>query len=665
MHPVRRWWLWIYAVLLLGLAYSNHFNNSFHFDDFHTIKDNVHIRSLANMPRFFTDARTFSNLPTHQVYRPLLTASLAIDYVRRGGEPFAFHVTTFCAYILLLITIYALFLFVLDRSRPYSSNRDLALLGTAIYAVHPACAETINYIIQRADLLSTLGVTAGLVWFAWAPHARRYGFYLLPVVLGLLCKPPALIFPVLLFALTHMFESSGARNALRASVPSVIVCLAIAWVLNSMTVRSFDPGAVSAALYRLTQPYVALHYFVSFFAPVQLNADTDRRVLPGLSDPRAIIGLVFLCLIIALIWMAQRSRQTRPISFGLLWFLAALFPTSWMPLAEVANDHRMFFPFIGLTLAAVCTINHLAHLAVKSSVMVRRYGIAAAVLLLAVEARATYARNEVWRTEESVWLEVTRKSPANGRGLMNYALTQMAKGNISLALQYLERARVYNPAYFLLEINLGIAKGELGRHLEAERHFVHALAIEPARYEPHFYYARWLRGHRRVLEAIHHLEDAVRLNPYALDARHLLLSSYLDQGHFDLMRVLASATLQYVPGDRDTVQYLEISKGEDELERAKAAAHYIPTAENYLSLSLAYYRAANFEECIGAARESLKRNPEYAEAWNNIAAAHNALGGWAEAIAAADQALRLKPAFALARNNRAWAVSRQRQEVRR
>jgi tetratricopeptide (TPR) repeat protein len=131
------------------------------------------------------------------------------------------------------------------------------------------------------------------------------------------------------------------------------------------------------------------------------------------------------------------------------------------------------------------------------------------------------------------------------------------------------------------------------------------------------------------------------------------------------MRVLASATLQYVPGDRDTVQYLEISKGEDELERAKAAAHYIPTAENYLSLSLAYYRAANFEECIGAARESLKRNPEYAEAWNNIAAAHNALGGWAEAIAAADQALRLKPAFALARNNRAWAVSRQRQEVRR
>ena len=59
------------VLTLIGAAYSNHFDNSFHFDDAHTIQNNLYVRSLSNIPAFFRDARTFSNLPTHQVYRPL------------------------------------------------------------------------------------------------------------------------------------------------------------------------------------------------------------------------------------------------------------------------------------------------------------------------------------------------------------------------------------------------------------------------------------------------------------------------------------------------------------------------------------------------------------------------------------------------------------------
>src|ERR671915_556487 len=100
MFSARKFLLCAGVSALLLLAYSNHFNNSFHFDDFHTIQDNVHIRTLDNIPKFFSDARTFSNLPTHQVYRPLLTTSLAVDYVRGNGQTFAFHLTTFCVYVL-------------------------------------------------------------------------------------------------------------------------------------------------------------------------------------------------------------------------------------------------------------------------------------------------------------------------------------------------------------------------------------------------------------------------------------------------------------------------------------------------------------------------------------------------------------------------------------
>jgi hypothetical protein len=43
--------------------------------------------------------------------------------------------------------------------------------------------------------------------------------------------------------------------------------------------------------------------------------------------------------------------RNRPVAFGLAWFVLALLPTSFFPLAEVENDRRMFFPFIGLVLA--------------------------------------------------------------------------------------------------------------------------------------------------------------------------------------------------------------------------------------------------------------------------------------------------------------------------
>ena len=50
------------AALLLAVlaAYANHFQNEFHFDDFHTINGNVFLQDLRNVPRFFTDATTSS-----------------------------------------------------------------------------------------------------------------------------------------------------------------------------------------------------------------------------------------------------------------------------------------------------------------------------------------------------------------------------------------------------------------------------------------------------------------------------------------------------------------------------------------------------------------------------------------------------------------------------
>jgi hypothetical protein len=84
------------------------------------------------------------------------------------------------------------------------------------------------------------------------------------------------------------------------------------------------------------------------------------------------------------------------------------------------------------------------------------------------------------------------------------------------------------------------------------------------------------------------------------------------------------------------------------------------SAEQLLRVSLSLYQAGRFSESIAAAQAALRINPNFAVAYNNIAAAHAALRQWDEAIVAAQQALRLQPDFTLARNNLNWALEQKR-----
>src|SRR5580692_3825640 len=106
---------WGGLLLALLAAYSNHFGNGFHFDDAHAVVENPAIRTLENVPRFFTDARTFSHDPAAQTYRPLVTASLALDdWLGKGLNPYWFHISTFFWYVIQLLLMYRLYLYVLE-----------------------------------------------------------------------------------------------------------------------------------------------------------------------------------------------------------------------------------------------------------------------------------------------------------------------------------------------------------------------------------------------------------------------------------------------------------------------------------------------------------------------------------------------------------------------
>lgn len=178
----------------------------------------------------------------------------------------------------------------------------------------------------------------------------------------------------------------------------------------------------------------------------------------------------------------------------------ALLPTSLFPLAEVMNDHWTFLPYIGLVMAMAGVISLRLQARIAQHVMVKLALSFAILLILCTSGYATFQRNKVWKTEESLWHDVATKSPHNPRGLMNYGNTLMAKGDFPGALDYFHRAQSISPQYFVLLINLAIAEDATKQDAAAEQHFKDALRLAPTSPDSYTYYARYLLSHSRAEE---------------------------------------------------------------------------------------------------------------------------------------------------------------------
>jgi hypothetical protein len=499
------------VVLLLVAAYANHFHNAFHFDDDHAIVSNPYVRRLAFVPRYFADATTFSVLPLNQMYRPVAQTTFAVDYALHGYDVRVFHADTF-VWFLLLLSVLALFV------RGLTGSGAQALVAAAIFGLHPAVADTVNYVVQRAEILAALGIVSGLALFVASERLRASGTYLVPVVLGLFAKQTAAAFPLLLAMYLWMYEKRiWTRDMI---VASGVTLIAAAWVV-ARTPPTAAYISLAPVQYVLTQPFMAARYAASFFAPVSLTADPDWTVVDGPRDPAVAIGLAVIAAIAASIWTLRRPASTRPIAFGLAWFLLAQAPTALVPLTEVGNDWRMFLPFIGLAIAAVATLASIAQ-AFRPVSPAALKGCAVVIFIgLLVEAVGVHARNEVWRTDETLWRDATVKSPLNPRAWMNYGVALMAEGDYAGAVDACERALPLAPDYTLLHVNLGVAYGGVARRADAEREFLTAQRLAPDDWRTHLYYGQWLSRERRTGEARRELDRARALNPIAMSNQQM------------------------------------------------------------------------------------------------------------------------------------------------
>jgi tetratricopeptide (TPR) repeat protein len=665
------------VILLMGLiflgvflTYSNHFHNSFHFDDSHTIQNNTWIRDLKNIPRFFKDGTTFSSLPTNQSYRPLVTTTLAIDYALGGKlDPFWFHISTFILFLVQGIFMYLFFRVIFDIAYPLKSNYLSALFAMAWYLIHPANAETINYIISRSDTLSTLFVVIAFAMYAKSAFCRTTFLYLIPVLIGALAKPTAVMFGPLLFVYILFFEEDAGLEGLlsvffrvlKKASPALICSVLLYFFLKKMDPPTFTPGGASTFHYIITQPYVTLRYFITFFLPFDLSADTDWGPFASMANVKCLTGFAFVGFLVYISFVLSANKRYRPIAFGLIWFLLALLPTALIPLSEVMNDHRIFFPYVGLVISAVWTIvlilgERLENIQLRSvqGILI----VTCATVAIGAYAYGTRQRNKVWRTEERLWYDVVTKSPNNGRGQMNYGLNLMSRGDFAGAEDRFKRGLELWPYYGYLYINMGVLKDFMGKPEEAETYLKNGILYASNNPEAYYYYARFLKMHKRYPEALQNMAQLMRLSPNHMNGQYLLLEIYAETEDFERLKLMANQILLINPGDAQALKYLQFAQSRrSNLDQLVIDASNQPSPEKYLDLSLAYYQAEKYEQCISAAKEALKLKADYPEAWNNIAAANGQLKNWEEEIKACQEALRLRPGFEIAKNNLAYAQS--------
>lgn len=651
-------------------VYSNHFNNGFHFDDSHTIVNNIYIRDIGNFFEFFTNPETKSSLPTNRQYRPLLTLSYAIDYWIGGGLiPFYFQLTTFIGFILQLFLMYFLFVHIFNVAVKHKWNSYLALFAVGWYGLHTANAETINYVCARSDSFSTLFIICGLLIYIKAKTYKKY-LFIFPLTAAMLIKPSSAMFAPILIAYTFLFEHDFSfKKYFNEKVPfflrsfvigvlALFVSVLLFVFVSVMTPTTWIPGGGSSLTYLTTQPWVILHYFRTFFLPTELSADTDWGIISDPFDIRVIAGVVFIVIMLFIALKTAVKSNHRPISFGIIWFFLALIPSSSVvPLAEVINDHRVFFPYVGLVLSIVYSIAYFMY---SFSSIGKEYLVCVFVLglvVLVLYGKGTMQRNEVWKTDESLWYDVTIKSPNNGRGLMNYGLTQMKKGDYEVTLKYFEKALKINPNYNYLHINLGVLHAAMNQPAKADVYFRNAISYGKGNPESYYYYGNFLFGRKQNVKAEKMYLKAIELNNGHIEAWHNLMRLYVSIKKWEMLYMASNQVLSFMQSDQIANELLLLSKKEkSRLDMPIEQLVEVPTAENFLNLSLEFYQAGMFNKCIEACYQAIKIKPNFPEAYNNICSAYNQLKQWDNAIKACFKAMQQKPGYQLAKNNYDWAV---------
>jgi tetratricopeptide (TPR) repeat protein len=514
----------------------------------------------------------------------------------------------------------------------------MALLSAILFVTHPVQTQAVTYIVQRFASLATCFYLLSLACYIISRLTERtkprYAFYLLALisaVLAMKTKEAAFTLPLALYEVLF-FKGTLNKRFVR------LVPLLLTMLIVPLSLLSFDMPAgeimeaiedktlvqdMSRADYLLTEFRVIVTYIRMLFFPINQNLDYDYPLYHSFFDYQVLLSFLFLLSLLAFgVYLLRRfsaaEQASRLVAFGIFWFFLALSVESTLIPLHVIFEHRVYLPSAGafwaLGAGAFVLLEKLNHKKVKA------FTVLSFVLIPLVLSYATYARNNVWRTELSLWEDVVRKSPEKARGhnnlgfaywsegltdkaiehylislklnpdfataYNNLGLAYYNKGLIDSAMAYYEISIRLEPDYVKAYNNLGVAYGSKGQFDKAIEYFQAALKLNPGYAEAHNNMGNAYDSRGLTDKAIEHYGAAIRLRPDHIEAYNNLGVAYGSKGRFDKAIEYFQAALKLDANSSDT--------------------HY--------NLGLAYLKKGHIDKARREFEAALQINPNFHEA---------------------------------------------------
>ena len=668
-------------VVVAGLAvYANSFDGVLMFDDRHHVIKSETIRHLWPIGDHVVGRR-----------RPVVNLSLAINYACGGLNVWGYHAVNLAVHLLAALTLFGVVRRTLLSERMTEGCHRaavwLAFATALIWVVHPLNTQSVTYIIQRGE--SMMGLFYLLTLYCMirgagsARRAARGGWFAAAVAacaLSMGSKAVAVTAPVVVLLYDRVFLANTWAELFRRRW-GLYVGLAAAWILlgtsgvagavlaseaNSAATVGFRYKGVSPWEYARTQPGVVLHYLRLCFWPRPLCLDYGWPIARGIA---AIVlpALLMLALAAGTCWALVRRSW---LGFAGVWFFLILLPTSsFIPIKDLAFEHRMYLPLaavIAVVVGVPCAI--VSRLGWTSAPALRWGAVIGGVLLVAVTvplAVATVHRNRDYHNEEAMWGEVVAVSPHNARAHYNLGTVLYQAGQADEAFEEYERTLEIKPEYFEAHNNLGKVLYERRQYAEAAVHFREALLGDPNVSAIQLNMGNALAQLGKLPEAVEHYREALRLRPDFALAHRNLANALTRQGEFVQAAEEYGEAVRFDPDDVEVRCELGtaldgLGKTAEAAEQFRKATELDPKkAQAHSKLGLALKKLGDVSGAIESYRAALVCKADYPEAHNNLANALISQGDVAEAIAHYREAIRLRPRYAKAHHNLGLALKQQ------
>jgi Flp pilus assembly protein TadD len=478
-------------------------------------------------------------------WHPLTWVSHMLDVELYGLNPGLHHLTNVIFHILNSILLFL----ILEKM---TGARWRSAAVAALFALHPLHVESVAWIAERKDVLSTFFWMLTMASYLLYVHSRTLSRYLVVVffyILGLLSKPMLVTLPFILLIMDlwplnrleliqtgdngnnnfkAMWESSGRWSRLRSLILEKIPLIILATISCGITIHaqrswgavgSLEGLPIGTRIANAIISYVA--YLWKMLWPLNLAAFYPY---PDAFPPFEVIScLLILLSITGLILFFAKSFPY--LMVGWLWYLGTLIPV--IGIMQVGSqsmaDRYTYIPLIGIFLSLVWGLWELFCRLRHGKAAFGVVSVTALVLFTVI----TQVQVGFWKNSETLFRHAIKVTKNNYMAHNNLGVVLLDKGDVEGAIREYQEALRMKPMFYLAHFNLGLAYTKKGEASRAIEYYVKGLQINPDYTKVHNDLGALFMMAGQTDEAIKQYDESLRLDPYQPAVYNNLGNTYI------------------------------------------------------------------------------------------------------------------------------------------